>query len=305
MHLVATGVLVATILMAAPAAAQDVPATEPEPAAAIPGEPPATVDATDSAAQPPLSAEEASTLSQALLFDPSALSPTAPAKSLRLPGLPDTTRLDLSPTKKSDGSATMVLKQSLANDPSWDAKVGADLGLPAQLDQGYRIGRPLPVARDPGGTGAAWATLGVPNVGSIDARVDPSHDQGKLGTTFKQSIPFGGQYALTLQNTFAVTESFGVQPNAPGDLPLMATPAPAAANAPQVWSNEKLAKFDLLSTGTSFAAGINSTNIDPVTHNKLSAEQKLFGPLHVTTSVSDLGQPVPNKSISAGMKLNW
>jgi hypothetical protein len=40
-------------------------------------------------------------------------------------------------------------------------------------------------------------------------------------------------------------------------------------------------------------------------HNTLSAEQKLFGPLHVTTSVSDLGEATVNKSITAGFKLHW
>jgi hypothetical protein len=37
----------------------------------------------------------------------------------------------------------------------------------------------------------------------------------------------------------------------------------------------------------------------------LSAEQKLYGPLHVTTAVTDLGQTTSNKSITAGFKLNW
>ena len=44
---------------------------------------------------------------------------------------------------------------------------------------------------------------------------------------------------------------------------------------------------------------------DPVTHNTLSADQKLFGPLHVTTAVTDVGQPSESKSITAGFKLNW
>ena len=47
------------------------------------------------------------------------------------------------------------------------------------------------------GSGAAWASLGVPNIGSVDARVDPSNEQGKVGTTLKQSIPFGGRFAVT------------------------------------------------------------------------------------------------------------
>lgn len=33
-----------------------------------------------------------------------------------------------------------------------------------------------------------------------------------------------------------------------------------------------------------------SASNDPVTHNTLSAEQKLYGPLQVTTAVTDFGQ---------------
>jgi hypothetical protein len=295
---VLTGALLSVLLIgAAPARAQDVPAMpELRP----------SIDANDPAAQPPLSAEDAEALGQALLFDPSQLTAGSPAKPLRLPRLPSSTGFDISHTDKPDGSATMVLKQPLAPDTGWDAKVGADLGLAGRSDDGYRIGRPLPVTRDPGDTGAAWASVGVPSVGSVDARVDPSNDRSKVGATLKQSIPLGSRFAVTLQDTYSVTDTYGTQPTAPGDLPLMTVPtAPGPANTPQVWGDEKLAKFDVLSTGTSFSAGVNSTNVDPVTHNKLSAEQKLFGPLHVTTSVSDVGQPVTNKSITAGFKLNW
>jgi len=42
-----------------------------------------------------------------------------------------------------------------------------------------------------------------------------------------------------------------------------------------------------------------------VTHNTFSADQKLYGPLHVTTAVTDVGQTTSSKSISAGFKLNW
>jgi peroxiredoxin Q/BCP len=44
---------------------------------------------------------------------------------------------------------------------------------------------------------------------------------------------------------------------------------------------------------------------DPVTHNTFSAEQKLYGPLQVTTAISDFGQPTSSKSITAGFKLHW
>ena len=52
----------------------------------------------------------------------------------------------------------------------------------------------LPFAREQS-SGAAWASVGVPNLAIVDARVDPSNDQGKLGTTFKHSIPVGSNFA--------------------------------------------------------------------------------------------------------------
>ena len=278
---------------AAPALAQDAPALVQEDLRPA-------IDAN----QTPLSAEETATLGNALLFDPATLTASAPAKPLRLPSLLSPPSLDVNHTDKPDGSTTIVVKKPLATD--WDTNVGADLGLGAQQPtDGYRPGQPLPGSRDAGGSGAAWASVGVPNFASVDARVDPSKDQSKLGTTFKQSIPVGSQFAVTLQNTYSVTETLGAQTPGPSDLPLMALPAPGAPPTLQIWGSEKLAKFDVLSTGTTLAAGLNSTSIDPVTHNKLSADQKLYGPLHVTTAVSDLGQPVPNKSITAGFKLNW
>jgi hypothetical protein len=49
-------------------------------------------------------------------------------------------------------------------------------------------------------------------------------------------------------------------------------------------------------------AGLASVSNDPVTHNTLSAEQKLYGPLQVTTAVTDFGQTTSSESISAGLR---
>lgn len=249
-------------------------------------------------AAPPLTPEENAALENALLFDWTALNAAAPAKPLRLPSLSNDKGLDVSQTAKPDGARAVSVKQPLAS--KWDAKIGADLGLgPTDAERPDRLR-----ANDAGGSGAAWATLGVPNIGSVDARVDPSKDQRKFGTTFKHSIPFGDKFAMTLQNTYSVTETYGAATGV-ADVPMMTLPPAAPAPTPQVWGNEKLAKFDMLPTGTTLAAGLATTSTDPVTHNKFSAEQKLYGPLHVTTAVTDLGQPVSNKSITAGFKLNW
>jgi hypothetical protein len=251
---------------------------------------------------PSLSPEQSTALGDALIIDSATLNAAAPAKPLRLPSLSEAKGLDVSHSAKPDGSRTLAVKQPLATE--WDAKVGADLGLGPTPADGYRPSRLVP--DDGRGSGAAWASVGVPNFASIDARVDPTHDQGKLGTTFKHAMPIGNNFSMTLQNSYSVTGTYGTPQAGPSDVPLMSiATAPAGQPTPQVWGNEKLAKFDVLPTGTTLAAGLTSTSIDPVTHNKLSAEQKLYGPLHVTTAVTDVGQPVSNKSITAGFKLNW
>ncbi len=243
-----------------------------------------------------LTPEESAILSNALVFDPAALA-TPPKKPLRLPGVNDKD-YDISRTEKPDGTTTVVVKQPLRTE--WSNSVGAEL---APSNNPYD--RPLPATRDGfGSSGAAWASLGVPNIGSVDARVDPYNEQGKVGTTLKQSVPFGSRFAVTVQDTYSVTDTLR-QPTGPSDLPLMALPSGATPATSQVYGNEKAVKFNILPTGTTLGAGVTTASNDPVTHNTLSAEQKLYGPLQVTTAVTDFGQPTSNKSITAGFKLHW
>jgi hypothetical protein len=243
-----------------------------------------------------LTPEESAILGNALVFDPVALA-TPPKKPLRIPGTSGT-GYDVTRTEKLDGSSTIVVKQPLQTE--WSNSVGAELG-PSNSGGGFE--RPLPTTRDTS-SGAAWASLGVPHIGSVDARVDPSNDQGKFGTTLKQSIPFGGRFAVTLQDTYSVTETRGQPSSAPSDIPLMRLPS-GPAGAPQVFGNERAVKFNILPTGTTFGAGMTTASNDPVTHNTFSAEQRLYGPLQVTTAVTDFGQTTSSKSITAGFKLHW
>ncbi|HEY6753919.1 MAG TPA: hypothetical protein VI077_04290 [Pseudolabrys sp.] len=244
----------------------------------------------------PLTPEESAMLGNALVFDPAALA-TPPKKPLRLPGMSDR-GFDVTRTEKLDGSTAFVVKQPLPTE--WSNSVGADLG-PSRnpFDQ------PLRTTRDNSGSGAAWASVGVANIGSVDARVDPYNEQGKVGTTLKHSIPFAGQFLVTLQNTYSVSETLGQPTAGPNDLPLMALPPNASPMPSQVFGNEKTVKFNILPTGTTLGAGLASASNDPITHNTFSAEQKLYGPLQVTTAVTDFGQPTSNKSIAAGFKLHW
>ena len=137
----------------------------------------------------------------------------------------------------------------------------------------------------------------MPGGASIDARIDPSKDQSKFGTTFNRSVPFGNSYSMTLQNAFAVTETIGGAQ--------VANAAPGTAPPSQVWSNDRLVKFNFLSTGTSLAAGTSSSNAAYAARNKIQAEQKLFDSLNITTAVTDVGAPTTSKSITAGFKWKW
>ena len=86
----------------------------------------------------------------------------------------------------------------------------------------------------------------------------------------------------------------------------MAAPASTpGAPVPHIFGNDNVAKFAILPSGTTLAAGLSSTSNDPVTHNSLSAEQQLYGPLQITTALNDIGQPSENKSIRARFKLKW
>ena len=251
----------------------------------------APADAADAAPLP-----AAFSLADALSFDPAALS-KAPPKPLHHPSLYDKTGLDISRDDKPDGSSTVTLKKALPID--WETKVGADIA--AAPPSTFGRGQPLPGGVNACNSGAAWASLGVPNLASIDARLDPNIDQSTLGTTLRHAMPIGGKLSLTLQETLSVTDTFNAR--------RPANPAPRAGRrrdrSSQFWGSENRLKFDILPTRTSLAAGIVTSSIDPVTHNTFSADQKLYGPLHLTTALNDIGQPSANKSITASVKLNW
>lgn len=243
----------------------------------------------------PVDADKTAALDQALNFDPATLSFDAPVHTLRLPSLSHPPSLDVSRAGNPDGSSTVVVKQPVSAD--WNAKVGVDLGLAAPAPVSDQPDEPLPGSAGAKPSRAAWASIGVvPNLATIDGRVDPGSDQGRVATTFARSVPVGSRYSVTLSDSYAMTGSFGAPGSAPAALPQQ------TAN---VWSNERGVQFNIKPTGTTLSAGLASTSIDPVTHNTLSADQRLYGPLHVTTTVTDVGETYSNKSISAGLKLNW
>ena len=236
-------------------------------------------------------------LGDALTLDPAAFA-AAPLKPLHLPGYADGKDLDVSRTDKPDGSSTFTVKKPLPIDV--DNRFGADIAPAAPTT--FQPGRPFPGGAGSLDSGAAWASVGVPNLASLDARVDPDSDRGKVGTTLHHTVPVGSRLLLTLQDTVAVTDTLGAR----GTAEPLSVAAPVATSAPtQFWGNEQKLKFEVLPTGTSLSAGVATSSIDPVSHNTFSADQKIYGPLHVTTSLNDVGEPTSSKSITAGFKLNW
>lgn len=302
--------------LAVPAATADAVTSEPLPPAILPPAtlPPATLraalppdgndvsnhdvsDGLDGAVpEQPLSPEDRAIIDKvltdnALSDDAFASGRAQPLKRPRRGNLYIPRKLDVARTDRPDGGSTVTLKQPLPT--NWDAKVGADLGF---AGNGPDSLRPPPVVltppRDDSGVGAAWASVDVASLATVDARIDPNKDQSLIGTTVTRSVPLGGSFAVTLQSRAAVTESYGQ------------TAADAAAD-PRVWSRANTAKFNILPTGTTLAAGLSSSSTDPVTHNSLSAEQKLYGGLNVSTAVNDIGETSESRSVSARFKLNW
>jgi hypothetical protein len=165
-----------------------------------------------------------------------------------------------------------------------DAKVGADMTLvrqPATLSE-LLSEKALNGGNEPQSSGTAWATITAPGAGSlwdktaVEARLDPSQDQTRLGTSLSKSLELGEQYSLTLQNGYNLTQQGGV-------------PVPGLAGHPsRNFETGQSAKLNLTDSGTS-----------------LSAEQKLFGGVSVSGSISETPVGASNKSISGTFKQSW
>jgi hypothetical protein len=209
--------------------------------------------------------------------------------------------------EKPDGSAAFAVGARLPTD--WDTRVGMDLGLtadPAGVPSLYaplQSDRLLGATRPEQGSGVAWANVTFSSwpVGTtLEARVDPLQEQGKLGTTFGRTVPLGTSFAMTLQNGYSLTETLAG--NAMAAPTTVAGPNTATS---QIWGSDGLARLNVLSTGTSFSAGAKKSSTDGLWLRTLSAEQKLSDHLSVTGAVSETPTGVIDKSLKAGLKFGW
>ena len=199
---------------------------------------------------------------------------------------------------KSNGASALSVKQPLL--PFWDTRVGADLTVARQqpstvseaLQQKFTTGEQQ-------SSGAAWAAITAPGVGSIwdqtavEARLDPSQEQSRLGASLSKSLPVNEQTSLTLQNGTNVTQQ--------GIAPIPGITGHAARN----YALDQSARLSIADTGTSLIAGQTLSSTDDKWLRKLGAEQKLFGGVSVSGSIGETLQGAPNKTISAGFKRSW
>jgi hypothetical protein len=204
--------------------------------------------------------------------------------------------------KNADGSSALSVKQPLS--PFWDTRVGADLNVAGQASSrsasdAYRNQFGDGQGAQASGA-AAWAAMTAPGVASIwdktaiEARVDPLADQTKFGTSLSKSVPIAGdKYSLTLQNGYNVIQQGGSSVIGYNGRPVRS------------YETDQQARLSIADTGTSFIAGQTLATTDDKWLRKVGAEQKLFGGVNISASVSETLQGPANKSLTAGFKHSW
>ena len=202
---------------------------------------------------------------------------------------------------KANGAADVSVKQALS--PFWDARIGADMTVvhqPQTLTSADLLRQKFsPDSQPSQSSGTAWAAISAPGVGSIwdktaiEARVDPSQERGKLGTSLSKSLPLGDQYSLTLQNGYNIIQQ-GLVP-VPG----------IAAHPSRNYQTEQSARLSIVDSGTSFIAGQSLSSTEDKWLRKFGAEQKLFGGVTLNGSIGETALGTSNKSLSAGFKHSW
>ena len=260
--------------------------------------PPGEIEQVDTAATPPADTPEPDWSLLNADDSPTAKASLREKRSSLIVGSPSSSWT----SNDSNGTSALSVKQSVT--PFWDTRVGADINVarqnaPRSAADAYRNQFGDGTAQAQSG-GAAWAAATAPGVGSIwdktaiEARVDPGADQTKLGTSLSKSVPIAGdQYSLTLQSGYNVIQQ--------GSIPAIGY----NGRPTRSYETDQLARFNITDTGTSFIAGQSLATTDDKWLRKFGAEQKLFGGVNVSGSISETVQGVTNKTFSAGFKHSW
>jgi len=231
----------------------------------------------------------------ALNWDPWSLTTPSKQSALNAPKDPLDSSTNWDRKVNPDGSTALTAKKRLPT--ALDANVGLDLGVAPGGPDDPAAGR-MANGSTPANTGAAWANVNVSGA-SIDARLDPSQDQAKLGTTLKKSVPVNDTVSVSLENGYAVTDTYATGSAATWGVP------PGAGTPSRIYSTDGIAKMTIEPTGTTFSTGTRLTSTDDKWRKSLGAEQKLFGGFNVSGSVSETDTGAIDRALSAGFKKTW
>lgn len=199
---------------------------------------------------------------------------------------------------RANGTAAVSVNRPVST--FWDMKAGVDLDVTTQWSP-LRTPQTLPekLASDrrlERSQAAAWMTAKAPGVPylsdhvAIEARMNPSQDT-RLGTAFSKSVPlFGDHLSLTLRHGYYVTRHDAI-PGLPG--------------GSSSFDMERSARLSIADTGTSLIAGQSLAPSGDRWLSSIGAQQKLFGGVSVTGSVSETPEGFSNTSLTAGFKKSW
>ena len=231
-----------------------------------------------------------------LATDPALNKPLKPGKALN----PTNNDMSWKRDDKPDGSSALTVKQPLV--PFWDTRIGADMSVVSQMPTTSNEVFQQKLAHDnqvAHSSGSAWAAMTAPGLGflwdktSIEARMDPSQDQSKFGTSLEKTLPLAGDTALTLQNGYRVTQQ--------NLTPFVGTPERISRN----YEVDQSAKVSLNTTGTSFLAGQTLSTAEEKWLRKVGAEQKILGGVSITGTIAQTPEGVADRSLKAGYKYSW
>lgn len=248
-----------------------------------------------------------------LNVDTSTLATSPPSKG-RLPQTGPGTEISWSSRNQPNGSAAVSVKRPVSS--FWDARIGADITVtrePATPTGSELLSEKLANGGNlPQSSGAAWAAVTAPGVGSIwdktaiEARIDPTQEQRKIGTTLSKSVPLSEQYSLTLQNDYNIIQQSHSAPPCADCGNLSAISIPGTPGHPgRNYQTGQSAKLSIAGTGTSFTAGQTLSSTDDKWLRKIGAEQKLFADVNISGSIGETAQGTTNKSLTAGFKRSW
>ena len=259
-----------------------------------PADKPATADPND----PDMKDVDVSKLDWSLLSADS--SAVADAKVRAAPKKADDgSEMKWSSQNQGNGSSAVSVKQSVS--PFWDSRVGADMTVapePTTMSE-LLAEKSSNGGSAPQSSGTAWAAVTAPGAGSlwdktaVEARVDPSQDQSRLGTSISKQVPLANQYSMTLQNGYAVT-----------DQGVVAVPGMGGRTL-RGYETDQSARLDIGDSGASVTAGQSLSSTDDKWLRKIGAEQKISDGVTVSGSIGETVHGVTNKSITAGFRKSW